>query len=70
MTTRVRVVPALSLAVGDRLLVGTVSETHRMRTVDGWGEVVDVTLVLTDSGETVTQTYLADQRLRVVRVEP
>lgn len=70
MTVRVRTVQALSLAPGDRVLIGTVSEIGRMRTVEGWGEVVDVTILLADTGETVTHTYLADQRLRVVREEP
>ena len=70
MTVRARTVEALSLAPGDRMLIGVVSETARMRTVEGLGEVVDVTIVLADTGETMTHTYLADQRLRIVRGEP
>ncbi len=70
MTVRVRTVKALSLAPGDRMLIGVVSEIGRIRAVAGWGEVVDVTIVLANTGETITHTYLADQRLRVVREEP
>lgn len=70
MTTRVRVVPALALVPGDRTLIGVVREISRIRDVDGMGHVVHVTIVLADTGETVTHCYLADQRLRVVREEP